>query len=113
MPNETRLKTIKDATKPHVGIPHADETPEELHGVREHLGYDPDAEAETTVIMRAVIDLGERLNALTEEVLKLVNFVDAVQGSLSAAREAPGMQGMMARQMLPDLSQGPSTTGQR
>jgi len=47
----------------------------------------------------------DRLSDIEAKLDRLVTFVDTVTSGMTAAREAPGMTGMMARNMLPNMTQ--------
>lgn len=48
--------------------------------------------------------VARRLDTIESKVDTLVSFVESAISGMNAARQAPGMQGMMARQMLPDMT---------
>jgi len=52
--------------------------------------------------------LSERLAVVEAGVSHLVSVVNTLISGMQTAQSAPGMAGMMARQMLPDLSTLPS-----
>ena len=47
----------------------------------------------------------ERLIAIERDVKYLREVVEALVKGMTSAQQAPGFQGMMARQMIPDLTE--------
>jgi hypothetical protein len=54
--------------------------------------------------LRLVAQLHDRISVMETQLERLVMFVDTVVDGMAAARSAPGIQGMMAKNMLPDMS---------
>ena len=66
--------------------------------------YRPYSEADMTAVLRRLNHIEEQNTKLSDDVTFLRQTVERLLGGMVDAQNSPGMAGMMARQMLPDMS---------